>query len=67
MLILTRKTGETIHISDDIKLTLLKNDGRSVRIGIDAPRAVSVHREEVYQRVQEQTVEQIVDEVNGDR
>ena len=67
MLILTRKTGEAINIGDDIKLTVLANDGRSVRIGIDAPRSVSVHREEVYRRINDQSIGQIADQVNGNR
>jgi carbon storage regulator len=48
MLILSRNVGESIHIGDDVKLTVLENDGSQVRIGIDAPKSVPVHREEIY-------------------
>ena len=66
MLILTRKTGETIRIGDDIKVTILEDDRGSVRVGIDAPREVSVHREEVYQKIQAASVVQTA-EVNGNQ
>jgi len=52
MLILTRKPGETVLIGDDIKVTILSVRGNLVRVGIDAPRSVPVHREEVYARIQ---------------
>lgn len=54
MLILTRRVGETIIIEDDIKVTVLAIKGNQVRLGIDAPEEVSVHREEIYQRLQEE-------------
>ncbi len=53
MLILTRRTGETIMIGDNIKITMLGIKGNQARIGIDAPKDVAVHREEVYYRIQE--------------
>lgn len=52
MLILTRKLGESITIGDDIKVSVLGIHGRQVRLGIDAPSDVVVHREEVYVRIQ---------------
>lgn len=52
MLILTRRIGETLNIGDDIKVTILSINGRQVRIGIDAPKEIPIHREEIYQRVQ---------------
>lgn len=52
MLVLTRKLGESIRIGDDIRITVVETDGRAVKLGIDAPRSVIVHREEVYERIQ---------------
>lgn len=51
MLVLTRKTSESIVIGNDITVTVLEVRGDQVRIGIDAPRSVQVHREEIYQQV----------------
>jgi carbon storage regulator len=62
MLILTRKLGESINVGDDIKITLLDIKGKYIRIGIEAPRNVTVHREEVYQLIQEQNIEAAVHE-----
>lgn len=53
MLILTRKPGETLMIGDNVTVTVLGVSGTQVRIGIEAPKTVSVHREEVYERIQE--------------
>jgi len=54
MLILTRKLGESVTIGDDIKITVLGVRGRQVRLGIIAPQKVTIHREEVYFKIQEE-------------
>jgi len=51
MLILTRRVGETLKIGDDVNVTVLGVKGNQVRIGVDAPKHVSVHREEIYDRI----------------
>jgi carbon storage regulator len=51
MLVLTRKAGEGIIIGDDIRITVVELKGGGVRIGIDAPRELKVHRQEVYDRI----------------
>jgi carbon storage regulator len=53
VLILTRKTNETIRIGEQISVTVLDTRGSQVRLGIDAPKDVSVHREEIYQRIKD--------------
>ena len=58
MLILTRRVGETLMIGDEVTVTVLGVKGNQVRIGINAPKDVAVHREEIYQRIKrEQTGE----------
>ncbi len=51
MLILTRKPGETIIIGDDIKVTILGVASKQIRIGIEAPNDVTIHREEIYEKI----------------
>ena len=52
MLILTRRIGEKLVIGDDVTITVLAAKGSQIRIGIEAPREVQVHREEIFQRIQ---------------
>lgn len=56
-MILTRRAGETLFIGDDIKVTVLGVKGNQVRIGVEAPKDVEVHREEIYQRIQKEKEE----------
>lgn len=62
MLILTRRMGETIVIGDDFVVTILGVKGGQVKVGVEAPKTVSVHREEIYKRIKGQTG----DDVQGD-
>lgn len=57
MLILTRKLGEAIVIGHDIKVTFLDIRGKQIRVGIEAPKGLAVHREEVYRVIREQNLE----------
>lgn len=54
MLILTRRVGETLMIGDDVTVTVLGVKGNQVRIGVNAPKDVSVHREEIYERIKKE-------------
>lgn len=53
MLILTRRVNEALKIGDEVSITVLEIKGNQVRLGVKAPRSISVHREEIYQRIQE--------------
>lgn len=57
MLILTRRVGEALCIGDEVKATILGVKGNQVRIGVSAPKAMSVHREEIHKRIQQQKEE----------
>jgi carbon storage regulator len=57
MLILTRRIGEAVIIDDQISVTVLSINGAQVRVGVNAPRDVSVHREEIYRRIKQQEAE----------
>lgn len=57
MLVLTRKVGETIAIDDHIKITIVQIKGKQVRVGIEAPKETRIHREEIYQAIQDQNRE----------
>ncbi|ENT5432092.1 carbon storage regulator CsrA [Pseudomonas aeruginosa] len=54
MLILTRRVGETLMVGDDVTVTVLGVKGNQVRIGVNAPKEVAVHREDIYQRIQKE-------------
>ncbi|MCB1753649.1 MAG: carbon storage regulator CsrA [Gammaproteobacteria bacterium] len=63
MLILTRRVGETLMIGDEVTVTVLGVKGNQVRIGVNAPRDVTVHREEIYERIKQ---EQLSDQEQDD-
>jgi carbon storage regulator len=59
MLILTRKLGESITVGDDIKITFLEVKGKQVKLGIEAPPQIAVHREEIYNLIREQNIQAV--------
>ena len=56
MLILTRRVGETLMVGDEVTVTVLGVKGNQVRIGVNAPREVAVHREEIYERIRNEQI-----------
>lgn len=58
MLILTRRVGETLYVGDDVQVTVLGVKSHQVSIGIEAPKDIPVHREEIYRRIQQEQSEQ---------
>jgi len=59
MLILTRKLGESVTIGDDIKITFLEIKGKQIKLGIEAPPDIDVHREEIYNLIREQNIQAV--------
>ena len=66
MLILTRRVGETLMIGDDVTITVLGVKGNQVRIGVNAPKDVAVHREEIYQCIQKEKTGQDIESDSGE-
>ena len=56
MLVLTRKLGEKIQIGDDINIVIMEVKGKQVKLGIEAPSNIKVHRQEIYQKIQDENI-----------
>lgn len=65
MLILTRRVGETVVVGDEVTITVLGVKGNQVRCGINAPKRVAVHREEIYERIKREELDQAADKASG--
>ena len=59
MLILTRRVGETLMIGDEVTVTVLGVKGNQIRVGVNAPKDVAVHREEIYERIRKEQAENV--------
>jgi len=65
MLILTRRVGETVMIGNDVTVTVLGVKGNQVRIGVNAPKEIAVHREEIYERIKREAQSGVVRPINS--
>jgi carbon storage regulator len=65
MLILTRRVGETLMIGDEVTVTVLGVKGNKIRLGINAPKSVAVHREEIYARVVQESLDKTIGTTSG--
>jgi carbon storage regulator len=65
MLILTRRLGESVMVGDDVSITILAVKGNQVRVGINAPKHLSVHREEIYRRIKDADSADIAEAISG--
>jgi len=64
MLVLSRKPGESVNIGDEVRITVLSISGKQVRIGIDAPSDIAVHREEIYNKIASEQAIELVSDTN---
>jgi carbon storage regulator len=67
MLILTRRVGETVMIGDEVTITVLGVKGNQVRVGINAPKSIAVHREEIYERIKREQQGESTGDSTGDK
>ena len=65
MLILTRRVGETLMIGDEVTVTVLGVKGNQIRIGVNAPKSVAVHREEIYERIKTEKTSEKAEELDA--